>query len=42
MLLVLETATGIDTINTTQYIRDGDTITSAERTYVLGFFSPGK
>ena len=42
MLLVLETATGIDTINTTQYIRDGDAITSAEGTYVLGFFSPGK
>ncbi|XP_011030957.1 PREDICTED: G-type lectin S-receptor-like serine/threonine-protein kinase At4g27290 [Populus euphratica] len=42
ILLVLETATGIDTINTAQYIRDGDTITSAEGTYVLGFFSPGK
>ncbi|KAI5605590.1 hypothetical protein BDE02_01G362900 [Populus trichocarpa] len=29
-------------MNTTHSIRDGDTIVSAEGTYVLGFFSPGK
>jgi len=35
------TATAIDIINTTQFIRDGDTIVSADGTYELGFFSPG-
>nr|XP_034932773.1 G-type lectin S-receptor-like serine/threonine-protein kinase At4g27290 [Populus alba] len=34
-------ATAIDTINTTQSIRDGDNITSSGGNYVLGFFSPG-
>jgi hypothetical protein len=29
-------------MNTTQSIRDGDTIVSASGTYELGFFSPGK
>ncbi|KAI5571703.1 hypothetical protein BDE02_11G111800 [Populus trichocarpa] len=42
LLLIVDTATAIDTINTTHSIRDGDTIVSAEGTYVLGFFSPGK
>jgi hypothetical protein len=41
-LLNRETATAIDIINTTQFIRDGDTIVSADGTYELGFFSPGK
>ncbi|KAG5255097.1 G-type lectin S-receptor serine/threonine-protein kinase [Salix suchowensis] len=36
------TATAIDIINTTQFIRDGDTIVSADGTYELGFLSPGK
>ncbi|KAG5255094.1 G-type lectin S-receptor serine/threonine-protein kinase [Salix suchowensis] len=36
------TATAIDIINTTQFIRDGDTVVSADGTYELGFFSPGK
>ena len=42
LLLIVETGTAIDTINTTHSIRDGDTIVSAEGTYVLGFFSPGE
>ncbi|XP_061983728.1 G-type lectin S-receptor-like serine/threonine-protein kinase At4g27290 [Populus nigra] len=42
LLLILETATAIDTINTTQSIRDGQTLISADGTYVLGFFKPGK
>ncbi|XP_061979111.1 G-type lectin S-receptor-like serine/threonine-protein kinase At4g27290 isoform X2 [Populus nigra] len=41
-LLNRVTATAIDIINTTQFIRDGDTIVSADGTYELGFFSPGK
>eukprot|EP00258_Populus_trichocarpa_P031847 XP_024447866.1 G-type lectin S-receptor-like serine/threonine-protein kinase At4g27290 isoform X1 [Populus trichocarpa] len=41
LLLIIQTATAIDTINTTQSIRDGDTITSSGGNYVLGFFSPG-
>uniref|UniRef100_A0A6N2M8A2 Receptor-like serine/threonine-protein kinase n=1 Tax=Salix viminalis TaxID=40686 RepID=A0A6N2M8A2_SALVM len=36
------TATAIDIINTTQFIRDGDTVVSADGTYQLGFLSPGK
>ncbi|KAG5235606.1 G-type lectin S-receptor serine/threonine-protein kinase [Salix suchowensis] len=42
LLLIVETSTAIDTINTTTSIRDGDTIVSAEGTFELGFFSPGK
>ncbi|XP_011030956.1 PREDICTED: G-type lectin S-receptor-like serine/threonine-protein kinase At4g27290 [Populus euphratica] len=42
LLLIVETATATDTINTTHSIRDGDTMVSAEGTYVLGFFSPGE
>ncbi|MCD7459418.1 hypothetical protein HAX54_040875, partial [Datura stramonium] len=30
-----------DTITTTQFIKDGDTIVSSGGTFVLGFFSPG-
>eukprot|EP00258_Populus_trichocarpa_P033122 XP_024449141.1 G-type lectin S-receptor-like serine/threonine-protein kinase At4g27290 [Populus trichocarpa] len=41
LLLIIQTATAIDTINTTQSIRDGDNITSSGGNYVLGFFSPG-
>ena len=40
--LIVTTATPADTINTTQFIRDGDTVVSADGTYELGFFSPGK
>ncbi|XP_034898841.1 G-type lectin S-receptor-like serine/threonine-protein kinase At4g27290 isoform X4 [Populus alba] len=40
--LIVRTATPTDTINTAQFIRDGDTIVSAGGTYELGFFSPGK
>uniref|UniRef100_A0A6N2MF82 Bulb-type lectin domain-containing protein n=1 Tax=Salix viminalis TaxID=40686 RepID=A0A6N2MF82_SALVM len=36
------TATAIDIINTTQFIRDGDTVVSADGTLELGFLSPGK
>jgi hypothetical protein len=42
LLLIIQAATAIDTINTTQSIRDGDNITSSGGNYVLGFFSPGK
>jgi len=42
LLLIVEVATPVDTINTTLSIRDGDTIVSAGGTYELGFFSPGK
>ncbi|XP_034895763.2 G-type lectin S-receptor-like serine/threonine-protein kinase At4g27290 [Populus alba] len=35
-------ATPTDTINTAQFIRDGDTIVSAGGTYELGFFTPEK
>jgi hypothetical protein len=41
-LLIIESSTAIDTINTTQLVREGDTIVSAGGTYELGFFSPGK
>uniref|UniRef100_A0A6N2MSN2 non-specific serine/threonine protein kinase n=1 Tax=Salix viminalis TaxID=40686 RepID=A0A6N2MSN2_SALVM len=41
-LLITQTATAVDTINITNSIRDGDTITSSGGNYVLGFFSPGK
>jgi len=37
--LIVRTATPTDTINTAQFIRDGDTIVSAGGTYGLGFFS---
>uniref|UniRef100_A0A6N2N8W6 Receptor-like serine/threonine-protein kinase n=1 Tax=Salix viminalis TaxID=40686 RepID=A0A6N2N8W6_SALVM len=40
--VIVTTATPTDTINTTQFIRDGDTVVSADGTYELGFFSPGK
>ncbi|KAG5236057.1 G-type lectin S-receptor serine/threonine-protein kinase [Salix suchowensis] len=40
--LIVKTATPIDTINTAQFITDGDTVVSADGTYELGFFSPGK
>ena len=42
LLLFVRVTTPIDTMNTTQSIRDGDTIVSASGTYELGFFSPGK
>ncbi|KAJ6897709.1 G-type lectin S-receptor-like serine/threonine-protein kinase [Populus alba x Populus x berolinensis] len=42
LLLIVEVATPIDTINTALSIRDGDTIVSAGGTYELGFFSTGK
>jgi len=42
LLLDREVATAIDIINTTQPIIDGDTMVSADGTYELGFFSPGK
>ncbi|KAG5235586.1 G-type lectin S-receptor serine/threonine-protein kinase [Salix suchowensis] len=42
LLLITQTATAVDTINTANSIRDGDTITSSGGNYVLGFFSPGK
>ena len=42
LLLIKQTATSVDTINTANSIRDGDTITSSGGNYVLGFFSPGK
>ncbi|KAJ6770512.1 hypothetical protein OIU79_021209 [Salix purpurea] len=41
LLLIVETAMAIDTINTTQSIRDGQTLISADGTYVLGYFNPG-
>ena len=41
LLLIIDTSTAIDTINTTQSIRYGDTILSAHGTYELGFFRPG-
>ncbi|KAJ6980068.1 hypothetical protein NC653_028023 [Populus alba x Populus x berolinensis] len=41
LLLIIDTSTAIDTINTTQSIRDGETILSANGAYELGFFSPG-
>jgi hypothetical protein len=41
LLLIIETTTAIDTVNTTQFIRDGDTIVSANGSFILGFFSPG-
>ncbi|KAF3634404.1 G-type lectin S-receptor-like serine/threonine-protein kinase [Capsicum annuum] len=31
----------VNTITTTQYIKDGDTIVSSDGTFELGFFSPG-
>ncbi|XP_034898845.1 G-type lectin S-receptor-like serine/threonine-protein kinase At4g27290 isoform X1 [Populus alba] len=40
--LIVRTATPTDTINTAQFIRDGDTIVSAGGTYELGFFTPEK
>jgi len=40
--LIVRTATPPDTIYTTQFIRDGDTIVSAGGTYILGFFTPEK
>ncbi|KAL9383217.1 hypothetical protein Peur_023540 [Populus x canadensis] len=41
LLLIIETTTATDTVNTTQFIRDGDTVVSANGTFILGFFSPG-
>ncbi|KAI9386376.1 hypothetical protein POPTR_010G015533v4 [Populus trichocarpa] len=40
--LIVRTTTPTDTINTAQFIGDGDTIVSSGGTYELGFFSPGK
>ncbi|XP_011013015.1 PREDICTED: G-type lectin S-receptor-like serine/threonine-protein kinase At4g27290 isoform X2 [Populus euphratica] len=42
LLLIIVSSTATDTINTTQFVREGDTIVSAGGTYELGFFSPGK
>ncbi|KAG5235831.1 S locus glycop domain-containing protein/B lectin [Salix suchowensis] len=42
LLLFVRVTTPLDTMNTTQSIRDGDTLVSASGTYELGFFSPGK
>ncbi|CAA2954064.1 G-type lectin S-receptor-like serine threonine-kinase At4g27290 [Olea europaea subsp. europaea] len=41
LLYILEFSTAIDIINTTQIIRDGDTLVSYGGIFELGFFSPG-
>lgn len=39
--LTIHTISGQDTINTTQVIRDGETMVSSDGKFELGFFSPG-
>ncbi|KAL2476178.1 G-type lectin S-receptor-like serine/threonine-protein kinase [Abeliophyllum distichum] len=41
LLSILKICTAIDTINTTQFLRDGDTMVSSGGVFELGFFSPG-
>ncbi|KAJ6894432.1 hypothetical protein NC652_028259 [Populus alba x Populus x berolinensis] len=41
LLLIIKITTAIDTINTTQTIRDGDSMVSADGSFKMGFFSPG-
>ncbi|KAJ9671890.1 hypothetical protein PVL29_025523 [Vitis rotundifolia] len=41
VFFLLRISTAVDTITVNQYIRDGETITSAGGTFELGFFSPG-
>ncbi|KAL2496234.1 G-type lectin S-receptor-like serine/threonine-protein kinase [Forsythia ovata] len=41
LLSILKICTAIDTINTTQFLRDGDTLVSSGGVFELGFFSPG-
>ncbi|KAI3702913.1 hypothetical protein L6452_28666 [Arctium lappa] len=42
LLSILTASTAINTIAVNQTIRDGDTIVSADETFKLGFFSPGR
>ncbi|CAA2993145.1 G-type lectin S-receptor-like serine threonine-kinase At4g27290 isoform X1 [Olea europaea subsp. europaea] len=41
LLSISKISTAIDTINTTQILRDGDTLVSYGGVFELGFFSPG-
>ncbi|KAL2496240.1 G-type lectin S-receptor-like serine/threonine-protein kinase [Forsythia ovata] len=41
LLSTLKISTATDIINTTQILRDGDTLISSGGRFVLGFFSPG-
>ncbi|KAL2476171.1 G-type lectin S-receptor-like serine/threonine-protein kinase [Abeliophyllum distichum] len=41
LLSILKISTATDIINTTQILRDGDTLVSSGRRFELGFFSPG-
>ncbi|KAA8523787.1 hypothetical protein F0562_010209 [Nyssa sinensis] len=41
LLSILTISCAVDTITTTQFIRDGDTIVSSSGSFELGFFSPG-
>lgn len=41
LLASLLSITAADILNTTQILRDGDTLVSSEETFALGFFSPG-
>ncbi|CAA2992538.1 G-type lectin S-receptor-like serine threonine-kinase At4g27290 [Olea europaea subsp. europaea] len=41
ILSILEISPAIDTISTTQSLKDGDTMVSSGGTFELGFFSPG-
>ncbi|CAA3027312.1 G-type lectin S-receptor-like serine threonine-kinase At4g27290 isoform X1 [Olea europaea subsp. europaea] len=41
ILSILEISPAIDTISTTQSLKDGDTLVSSGGTFELGFFSPG-
>ncbi|KAG8365013.1 hypothetical protein BUALT_Bualt18G0058800 [Buddleja alternifolia] len=40
--LCLKVSAVTDTINTSQFLRDGETIVSSEGSFELGFFSPGR
>ncbi|TQE13623.1 hypothetical protein C1H46_000630 [Malus baccata] len=41
-LLRISAATALSTITPSQHVRDGETLVSADGSYELGFFSPGK
>ncbi|KAL4654755.1 hypothetical protein ACB092_01G402700 [Castanea dentata] len=41
LLSFLRTSTTLDTITPSQFIRDGETLVSADGSFELGFFSPG-
>ncbi|KAJ0721819.1 putative protein kinase RLK-Pelle-DLSV family [Helianthus annuus] len=42
LFLLLSSCATLDTISTSQAIKDGDTIVSDDKMFELGFFSPGK